>query len=244
VTSYLGFMKWVSGDPDGAKAGERRVLELAKLSGDPFFLGAAQCHAARYMLLRDEPTAEARALASAVIAAPEAVVWHSQARAVLAWLDAIAGTLSAEQTAAVVRDFRDRIAQFPLGTTLVALSVIVVLRAAGRTAEAREIVEETLAFARRSEEMTLEAELLRLLAELSDDREEAAQSCLDAIASARKYGAHTFGLRAALTLAKLWNGMPREPEAIAHVAAALAQMQSGDAMPEVKAARALTAKLA
>ena len=40
------------------------------------------------MLLRDEPLDEVRDLTHAVMAAPEAAVWHSQANAVLAWFDA------------------------------------------------------------------------------------------------------------------------------------------------------------
>ncbi|HSR99255.1 MAG TPA: AAA family ATPase, partial [Kofleriaceae bacterium] len=93
LLSFLAFVNWAGGDPEGGFAQAVRVLEMAELSGDGFFLGAARVHVARYRMLRGDPPAEVRVLASTVLELSEAAAWHILAATIVAWADACAGTL-------------------------------------------------------------------------------------------------------------------------------------------------------
>ena len=242
LSSYFSFVRWVSGDQNGALRDSRRVLELARKSGDPFFLGAAQCHVARHLVLRNESPAEVRELAAAVVATPEAAVWHSQSSTMLAWVDAHAGKLDAERVTTMLREYRDRIARFPLGSTLVSVPVIETLRAGGYPDEAKRVVEDMLEFSRTNDELLMRPELLRLRGELLEPTDPAAaeRDYLDAIASARELGAATFELRAANNLATLWLGT-RAASGRAYVAEAVGKLIDADGTWELVRAHELLA---
>lgn len=243
LRSYYGFVLWAAGDPDGGYAHAHHVLELATQSGDPFFLGAARCHVARYDMLRGQPPETVRERANAVLALPEAAAWHDPAKAIVAWADAVTGALDDARIEAILRDHYARIAAFPMGATNVALPLIWMLRAARRDELALETIERALAFGREHEERFLESELLRLRGELIEATRpadaEAAYS--EAIASGTAHGAHTFTLRAALRLATAWKATPRRAEGVAIVEAAAARMAPGTTSRELLEARAFLA---
>jgi hypothetical protein len=67
----------------------------------------------------------------------------------------------------------------------------------------------------------------------------AEQALLTAISVARQQGTRTFGLRAALSLAKLFQSTDRASEAHAVLAPALEGFSPTDEMPEIAEARAL-----
>jgi DNA-binding winged helix-turn-helix (wHTH) protein/tetratricopeptide (TPR) repeat protein len=240
LSSYDGFLRWASGEPNAALRIARGQLAIARQSGDAFFLGAISVHIANHLLLRGESPDEVRALTTAVLASPEAAPWHAPAATILAWADAQVGAIEPERIAALLRDFHERKKRMPLGITLVSLPTIAALRDSGHVADARAVLDEMLDLARKEEKIFL-AELLRLRGELveAQDRAAAAQDYLDALAHAKTSGTTTFELRAAINLARLWRDTPRSAEARRLVEDALQRMGDAEGTSEVAQARDL-----
>jgi len=239
LRSFLAFVTWAAGDPDGGFAEAVRVCEMAEASGDGFFLGAARLHVARYRLLRGAPPAEVRALASTVLALSEAAPWHILAATIVAWADACAGALDDARIEAIIAGCNARITAFPQGATNVALPLIAMLRAADRGALALEVADRAIAFGREHEELTLESELLRLRGELLEPTRpaEAEAAYVEALARGIACGAHGFALRAATRLAAMWHATPRSAHGYDQLAAALDRIAPGTETAEVIEAR-------
>lgn len=241
LRSFLAFMLWAGGDPETGHAEAETVLAIAAASGDPFFLGAARCHVARYEMLNGGSAAAVREMAGAVMAMPEAGAWHAPAAALAAWADAATGPLDDARVEEILRDNDKRIAAFPQGATNVRLTIVWFLRAARRDDEALAQIDRALAFGREHEELVLEAELLRVRGQLLETRrpEEAEAAYAEAHAVAVARGTHTFGLRAALELARLWSNSAKAAEGRSLVEAAMARMAPGQSSAEVSEARVL-----
>jgi DNA-binding winged helix-turn-helix (wHTH) protein len=239
LRSFLAFVTWAGGDPEGGFAEAVRVCEMAEASGDGFFLGAARVHVARYRLLRGDPPAEVRALASTVLELSEAAPWHILAATIVAWADACTGALDDARMDAIVAGCNARVTAFPQGATNVALPLIAMLRAAGRDALALEVADRAIGFGREHEELTLEPELLRLRGELLEPTRpaEAEAAYVEALARGIACGAHSFALRAATRLAAVWHATPRSANGYDQLAAALDRIAPGTQTAEVIEAR-------
>jgi predicted ATPase len=120
---------------------------------------------------------------------------------------------------------------------------------AGDIEPAVAILDEALATCERIEHRTFEAELHRVRGELLLKRDPgnpvpAEEAYLNAIAIAKQQGARSFGLRAALPLAKLYQSTGRPAEAHAVLAPALEGFAPTPEMPEIAEAQALLGRLA
>ena len=119
---------------------------------------------------------------------------------------------------------------------------------AGDVDRALAILDEALATSERIGHRTFDAELHRVRGEMllrrdranSAPAEEAFQS---AIAVAKEQGARSFGLQAALSLAKLYQSTDRPVEAHAVLAVALEGFAPTPEMPEIAEAQALLSRL-
>ena len=120
---------------------------------------------------------------------------------------------------------------------------------AGDLDRALTALDEGLATAERIGFRAFEAELHRARGELLLKRDPAdpapaEEAFLTAIAVAKQQGTRTFGLRAASTLAKLYQSTARPAEAHAVLASALEGFSATLEMPEIAEAKALLAALA
>jgi predicted ATPase len=120
---------------------------------------------------------------------------------------------------------------------------------AGDPDRAIAILDEALATSDRTGYRTFEAELHRVRGDILLKRDPAnltpaEDAFLTAIAVAREQGARSFGLRAALSLAKLYQSTGRPVEAHAVLAPALAGFAPTREMPEIAEAQTLLAALA
>ena len=117
------------------------------------------------------------------------------------------------------------------------------LARAGRVEEGLQALEEALEQVERTEERFNEAELHRLKGELLLQRgapEAEAEACFQkAIAVARGQEARSWGLRATLSLARLWQRQGKRQEAHAALAAIYGWFTEGFDTPDLQEARAL-----
>ena len=120
---------------------------------------------------------------------------------------------------------------------------------AGDVDRALAILDEALATSERTGHRTFEAELHRARGEMLLKRDpanpaKAEESFRTAIAVAREQGARSFGLRAALSLAKLYQSTARPFDAHSVLAPALEGFSPTPEMPEIGEGQALLAELA
>ena len=114
----------------------------------------------------------------------------------------------------------------------------------GESNAALRTLDRTLAEIDRTEHRTFDAEVHRIRGEIllrsaPADTTSAEQAFKAAIGIARGQGARSFGLRAALALAKLYRATGRHAEAYAVLAPALEGFASTPEMPEIAEAQAL-----
>jgi class 3 adenylate cyclase/predicted ATPase len=115
---------------------------------------------------------------------------------------------------------------------------------AGRFGEARRALEEGLALAEANDDRFQEAELRRLTGELllaeSPAEPPAAESCFhQAIETARRQGSRAWELRAAMSLARLWQQQGRRSDAQDALAAVYNTFTEGFSTPDLVAAAAI-----
>ena len=120
---------------------------------------------------------------------------------------------------------------------------------AGDTDRAIAFLDEALATCDRAGNRAFEAELHRVRGEILLKRDpanpaSAEEAFLTAIAVAKQQGTRSFELRAALSLAKLYQSTGRPAEAHAVLAPALEGFSPTPEMPEIAEAQALLAALA
>ena len=120
---------------------------------------------------------------------------------------------------------------------------------AGDSARGLAILDEALATCDREGFRAFEAELHRARGEILLERDPASpapaeEALLTAIAVAKQQGARSFELRAALSLAKLYQSAARPADAHAVLAPALKGFAPTPEMPEIAEALALLAALA
>ena len=119
---------------------------------------------------------------------------------------------------------------------------------AGNSARAIAIIDEALATSNRTGYRAFEAELQRARGETLLKRDPAnptpaEEAFLTAIAIAQQQGTQSFGLRAALSLARLYQSTGRPAEAHAVLVPALEDFSPTPKMPEIGEAHALVATL-
>jgi predicted ATPase len=128
---------------------------------------------------------------------------------------------------------------------LIAFQMAEALGRAGQIAEGLAVIEEALAWAERTEECWLIAELRRIKGELvlSEGGPDAADAAEDhfrqALDWARRQGALSWELRAAASLARLWRDQSRTQAAREILAAVYERFTEGFETADLKAAKLL-----
>jgi DNA-binding winged helix-turn-helix (wHTH) protein/tetratricopeptide (TPR) repeat protein len=241
LISYLGGSYWLAGSPDRGLREAERAQALARSVGDPYTIGLTTVNVARLHLLRRDPAATIVSAADAVLADPDAAVWHAQASILRDCANSASTPLAPDAIARMLVLFRDRTAAIPMGKSYVGVAVIATLMRSGHEVEASELVEEMIGFARDSGERVFEAELLRARGELvqATDAARAAACYHEAIAVARELGAHSLALRAAHNLATLQSTTSERSSAFATLREALAKIDDGFDVPDVVEAKHL-----
>jgi DNA-binding winged helix-turn-helix (wHTH) protein/tetratricopeptide (TPR) repeat protein len=241
LSSYLGASYWLAGSPDRGLREIERARMIARGIGDPYTLGLTTINLARMHWLRRDPVAAVVDTAQAVLADPDAPVWHPYASLLVDCANSVSKPLTRDEVARMLAVFRERITSIPMGQTNAAIPIIVTLRRSDHASEASELVEQMIAFARESGERLFEPELLRLRGELVEaaDPSRASACYEEALALATDHGAHSLVLRAAHNLAVLHAKTEQRSSAFANLSAALEKISDGFDVPDVVEAKQL-----
>ena len=242
---------WLLGSPDQAVASSQAALTLAQQLAHPLSLAIALYWAAiLHHLRREAPLTQARAEALMTIATDQGFPGLlTQAMPLLGWALAASGHgeegimqiqqgLAASQA---IGGARDR----PYHLALLAE----VSAQVGQTTEGLEVLAEALATLPKSGVRWWEAELYRLRGELLLQHAVAqpgeAEACLQqALAVARRQQAKSLELRAATSLARLWQQQGKRAEARELLAPVYGWFSEGFDTADLQEAKALLKALA
>ncbi|HSR95606.1 MAG TPA: AAA family ATPase [Kofleriaceae bacterium] len=238
----LSFMRWLLGEPTVAEREAQRASERATRLGDPYMSGHAYCSLARLAFLGRRPAHDVREPAQRALAIRDAEVWHPQATLLIGYADSLDHPLGGPALDELVRQFRARTAEVPIGATYMGLLVASVSIRSGDSARARPVIDEMLQLARATGERIVEPELVRLRGQLLEpsEPEAAAAAYREAISLGAAQQSRAFQLRAANSLAALCRTGEGRVEALARVAEALAPFH--ESTPDVVDARQLLAE--
>ena len=249
-TDWQSNGSWVLGYPDTAHTLARRAIALAEDCGHPLTLGVALVHSAVDAALWGEVDAAHTLADDAIRVCTEAGIplRRAEAEIVLGWIMANrgepeAGAALIQQGTAIWRQFGGEIGQ-PTWLYLLAQAWMI----GGRLDGALAAMEEGLDFVARTEERQWEAELHRLSGELwlernTDDTSRAERCFHTALEVARSQQARMLELRAASSLARLWQRQTRRKEALDLLAPIYALFTEGVDTWELKEAKALLGSL-
>jgi predicted ATPase len=218
--SYRAWALWLLGYPDQALQGMQHALALAHALSHPFSLVYALTYAARvHQLRREGPEAQAQTEAAMALATAQRFAqWLAQATILRGWALAEQG-----QGEAGLAQMREGLATY--GTTgaqvLRPYFLALVARAygaGGQLEEGRTALAEALMAVAKTGERFYEAELYRLQGALllarSGEHHAEAETCFrQALAIARRQEAKSLELRAAMSLARLWQQQGKRQKA-------------------------------
>jgi predicted ATPase len=247
--AYLAFALWPLGEIDRAAALIARMLARMASLDQVFTLGVGSMYAAQFALMRGDPAKGKEHSTKLTQLARQND--HAQFRAFgeffkgcakigsdlpLALSDMRHGTEELRAQKVVVFDGLVKIALAKAETD------------AGQSDRALSILDEALDTAQRLDYRAFEAELHRsrgeiLLQSSSPDPTMAEESLRIAIDIAQRQRTRSFGLRAALALAKLYQSTSRRADAHAVLAPALEGFSLTPEMPEIAEAQALLERL-
>ena len=248
ATVFLALTNWLLGEVGPA----RKLIEavIARAVEHPPTLAVAHWNKAVFESFRDDAEAVRRAGDSGLevsrghgleLYLSLGALSSSWARARLG--DRVTGMTELRQALAAYVDRGNKV-YAPLFQGLLAE-----FEAAGQDAQgALARIDEALALARQTGEHWTDAFLHRIRGDIlqkaaPDNPARAEQAYLAAIAVAREQGARSFGLQAALKLAKLYQSIGRPVEAHDALAPALEGFSPTPELPEIAEARALRAAL-
>jgi predicted ATPase len=242
---YLAMTDWVLGYPERAREHARDGLALAEGLDDPFTMAYAFAFTSWVDQLQDNRDGLLEKARGAVELASERgfPYWLSIGRVMEGWAEA-----ATKPDDATIRSLRDRVAEhFALGTSLFMPSFLglvgdVSLRA-GQTDVCTVALDEAEAFLERTGERWWEGEIHRLQGELivarDGDHTSAEGRFQEALAFARERNAKSFELRAATSLAGLWQRQGKRDEGRELLAPVYAWFTEGFDTPDLKEAEAL-----
>jgi predicted ATPase len=247
---YLALALWHLGLPDQALRVDRESRELARAIGHAFSLGhAVDFSACLYQFCRLGAEAQAAGEEETAIATEQGFpLWHA-----LGTLHKAAGMhLQGRREEALplllkgLNAFRATGAGVRMPYYLGMLGDA--YKQAGRFEDALQAFNEALAIAERNDDRFEEAELHRLKGELllaESPDQAAAEGCFQqALATAVRQQSKAWELRAATSLARLWQRQGRRDEARAALAAVYGTFTEGFTTPDLVDAKALLDSLA
>jgi hypothetical protein len=201
---HLACARWVVGEADRALEEAFATLELAQRLEHPIPLSLAHVVLARLRYLRRDGVAIVeQELPEALRAASIDVGLYTEARAFSLWAQAQRGPLALNAIEPMLNDFHQRLREVSTCSTLVGLVLVDVLAISGHLAEAGQITDEIIAFARARNESVYLPELIRMRGEQRQrtDRAAALRDYREAIELARASGARSLEERATQSLA-------------------------------------------
>jgi predicted ATPase len=241
---------WLRGYPDQAVASSQAALALAEQIAHPFSLALALFYAAMlYHYRREAPLIQARAEAIMTLATEQGFPgWMVRGRAIQVWVLAARG--HGEEGMAQIRQ---ALAAYQTGGTLaMRLHSLVLLAEAcaevGQITEGLEALAEALAMLAKSGVRWCEAELYRLRGELLLQRsmvpQGEAEACFQqALDIARHQQAKSLELRAAMSLARLWQRQGKQTEACELLTSVYGWFTEGFDTADLQEAKALLEEL-
>jgi predicted ATPase len=249
VLSSLGpHALWCLGYPDQALAMSREALALAQKLSHPFSLAVALAYAAMLHQFRREPQAvHEQAEAAVALCTEQGFAYY------LAWGTTMQGWARVVQGQGELGIAQTRQGLDALRATGAALRLpyyfALLAEACGQTGQAAEglaLLAEALAH--KSGETWMEAELYRLKGELllslaADNYTEAAGCFHQALTTARRQQAKSWELRAAMSLARLWQQQGRRQEAREVLAPVYGWFTEGFDTADLQEAKALLEEL-
>jgi predicted ATPase len=248
---YLALTLWHLGCPDRALRLAGETQELARTIGHAFSLGHAVDFTAFLRYYRREgPELDTVSAEEAAIGSEHGFqLWHA-----LGALHKGAALLLQGRPAEAIPVLRKGFDAFrATGAGVRAPAYLGMLGDAytrcGRFADARQALDEGLALVERNDDRCHEAELHRLKGELllaeSPDGIAGAEPCFHrALSTARSQRSKGWELRAALSLARLWQSLGRREDARAALAGVHNTFTEGFTTPDLRDAAALREALA
>jgi adenylate cyclase len=247
----LGLTLWPLGYPEQALTRSQESLALAQELSHPFTQANALLYANQVYSLRGE--------SRAVLEGAEALIALSSEHGFLQY----AG-IGAFQRAAALTDhgqlqegiagMRAILEVVRAGGTVVGLPMLLAMlaeahRKAGQAEEGLALIAEALEFVAKTREREREAEVHRLEGELllarsPSDRNQAEASFREALEVARRQSAKSWELRAATSLARLWQRQGKRDEARDLLAPVYAWFTEGFDTKDLRDAKALLEELA
>lgn len=251
---YSAWSLWQLGFPDEARQRVVAVVAHAEQIGHRFSIGEAYGFHAAVLHFRGE-NREALASAERAVKICEEygfAVWLAHARV-------MRGRIAAElgDVAAGIEEMRQGYESWADSGAVVTTPFYLALRAEGLALDRRPedglaLLEQALAIVNRTGERYYEAEIRRLIGQLTlrsalraglDRSAEAQAWLLQALEYARSRQLHSLALRAAIDLADLWQGQGRSAQALETLAPACSAIQGGEGTRDVVAARSRLAVL-
>src|SRR5262249_30870740 len=240
---------WLLGYPDQAVASSQAALDLAQQIAHPFSLALALFYAAiLHHYRREAPLTQARAEAMMTLAIEQDFPRQlERGRLIRGW--ALAARGHGEEGIAQIRQ---ALATYPTGSTRDRLYYLALLAEAcaevGQTAEGLEALAEPPAMLAKSGGHCCEAELYRLRGELllqcSMAPQGEAEACFQqALDVARRQQAKSLELRAAMSLARLWQQQGKRQEAYALLAPIYGWFTEGFDTADLQEAKVLLEEL-
>jgi class 3 adenylate cyclase/tetratricopeptide (TPR) repeat protein len=248
IFGYAGRVLWLLGYPEQARARSRQSLDLARASGRPVRLASVLYFAAMlHQNLRDASGAVALTREGLALCEMQGFVQRrAQILVVHGWALAVQGQ-PGEGIAALheaLAEYRATGAELGRPSYLAMLAEAAIV--AGRTEEGVAAVAEALAAVERTSQRSFEAELHRLRGELllltstAGGAGEEAERCFERAGEvARRHGARSLELRAAMSLARHWQKTERVAEARELVRSVHAEFTEGFDTLDLRDAAAL-----
>ena len=248
--SLAALALWVLGYPDQALARIHEALTLAYERPHPFSLARALIYTGRLHQFRGEPhLTQARAEAAVTLSTEQGLVyWCAEGTILRGWALAAQGQ-SVEGIAQMCQGLATHQAT---GAELVRPYLLPLLAETyaqgGRVDEGLRVLDQALVSVHTTGERWWEAELHRLKGELllalSAEKYAEAETCFhQALDSARRQEAKALELRAAMSLAHLWQQQGRRAEAQALLAPIYGWFTEGFDTADLQEAKALLAEL-
>lgn len=219
--AYVAVARCLLGAPDRALREGREAC--ATDLEDPISVGIIESMLVRVHLLRRDPPAMVEAANRVVLQRGTAGRFiMEEARIVGRWVEHHQKPVSAADARAMIDSVTARLSSVSLGATIVAVPLAEMLVASGLVAEAREVIDRSVAYARTRQELLYEPDLVRMRGDLlvESDPESAAVAYREAYESAVSMDIWLFAVRAAVRLARLHpdEGRPLVATAVARCA--------------------------